>query len=154
MVLVDSYCFRACRESSSGFQGIVHFALHSSLISLLLEPLSVSHLQGRVQMTKPMGKSDDHSRVAIWTECRRMDKLLTKVPHFRMLRDTELITAGLAERAQKVIGNMSSFVPSLFRTSHGVGIRCNKGSLQSGNHYFLGAPCFVAAGVLIAAVEM
>ena len=42
-VVEDSYCFHACRESSIGFQGMVHFALHSSLISLLLEPLSVAH---------------------------------------------------------------------------------------------------------------
>jgi hypothetical protein len=31
-----------------------------------------------------MGKRDDHSLVAIGTECQRMDTLLTKVPHFRM----------------------------------------------------------------------
>jgi hypothetical protein len=42
-VLVDSYCFHACPASSIGFQVMVHFPLHSSLISLLLEPLSVAH---------------------------------------------------------------------------------------------------------------
>ena len=26
-----------------------------------------------------MGERDDHSRVAIWTECQRMDTLLTEV---------------------------------------------------------------------------
>jgi hypothetical protein len=35
--------FHACPESFIGFQVMVHFALHSSLISLLLEPLSVHH---------------------------------------------------------------------------------------------------------------
>jgi hypothetical protein len=78
-------------------------------------------------MTKPVGKSDDHSRVAIWTECRQMDKLLTKVPHFRMLRDTELITAGLAERAQKVIGNMSSSFLRFFAQVTGLAFAATKG---------------------------
>jgi len=40
-VLVDSYCFHGCPESSIGFEVMVHFALHSSLISLVLEPRSV-----------------------------------------------------------------------------------------------------------------
>jgi hypothetical protein len=31
-----------------------------------------------------MGKRDGHSCVAIWTECPRMDMLLTGVPHFRV----------------------------------------------------------------------
>ena len=42
-MLVDSYCFHACPESSMAFQVMVHFALHSSQISLPLVPLSVPH---------------------------------------------------------------------------------------------------------------
>src|SRR5262249_53579772 len=54
-----------------GFQGTLHFALHTSLILLFLGPLSVPHVS-RSEKPRLIGKRDDHSRVAIWTECQRM----------------------------------------------------------------------------------
>jgi len=91
--------FHACPESSIGFQVMVHFPLHSSLDSVLLEPLSVASLtMSRSDKPSLMGKRDDQSRVAIWTECQRMDMLLTESRIFLCRRDTESITASLAAR--------------------------------------------------------
>ena len=90
---------------------MVQFTIHSSPVSLLLEPLSVPHEQSRVQIGKPCGKRNDHGRVAIWTECQRMDTLLAESCIFLCRRDTESITVSLAAPAQKLARNMICFVP-------------------------------------------
>ena len=95
-----------------------------------------------------MGKRDDHSRVAIWTECQRMDMLLTESRIFLYRRDTESIDASLAARAQKLT---KQFFP-LSRQIPGLAFAATKRCLQSGTHHLLGPPWFAAAGVLT--VEM
>ena len=110
-VLLDPYCFHACPESSIGLVVMVHFPLHSSLISLLVEPRFQWLTNGVGFGLSLMGERGDHSRVAIWTECQRMDMLLTESRIFLCRRDTESIIASLTARAQKLTGNMSCFVP-------------------------------------------
>ena len=82
-----------------------------------------------------------------------MDMLFAESRIFLRRRDTESITAILAARAQKPIGNMSCFVPlspQVPRLAFAAAKRC----LQSGNRDLLGSPWFVAAGVLTAEMMM
>jgi hypothetical protein len=69
---------------------------------------------------------------------------------FLCRRDTESISAGLAARAQKLIGNMSCFVP-LSPQVPGLGTRCNKEvfAIWKPRSSRI-AVWFVAAGVLTA----
>ena len=149
-MLVDSYCFHGCPEPSIGFQGMLHFPLHSSLISVFSNRFQWLVKQCRVQMNQglwanatviaasPFGQS-----VNGWT-CSSPESRV-----FLCRRDVESITASIAARAQKLIGNMSCFVP-LFLQVPSLAFAPRKRSLQSGNHDLLGSRCFVAAGVLIA----
>src|SRR5690242_4996652 len=75
--------------------------------------------------------------------------LLAEVRIFVCRRDTESITPGLVARAQKLIGNMSCFVPlSPFRAVPGLGTRCNKEVSAIWKPTFRIAVWCVAAGVL------
>jgi hypothetical protein len=60
-----------------------------------------------------MGERDDDSRVAIWTECQRMDMLLAEVRHLSIPTGYRIDHSGLGARAKKVIGNMSLFCSPL-----------------------------------------
>jgi hypothetical protein len=131
-LLVDSYCFHACPESSIGFRGMVHFPLHSSLISVFSNCF-------QWQRSWP--------RVAIWAESQRMDMLLTGIPHFRVPTRRRIDHGSIAAPAQKLIGNMSCFVPLSLQVPS-LAFAATKRCLQSGNHDLLGSRCFVAAGVL------
>jgi hypothetical protein len=82
-----------------------------------------------------MGKRDDHNRVAIWTKCRRMDKLLTKVPYFRLPTSTE------THRQNELF-----FRLLLFRAGPRLGISLQKKvSANLENDAPLGAPWFIGS---------
>jgi|SRR5215469_1490486 len=83
-----------------------------------------------------MGKRDDHSRVAIWTECQQMDTLLTEVPHFQYAK------------------GMQNAILFLLRTGSSLAFAATNRCLQSGNHDLRGSPWFVAARVLTAEIVM
>src|SRR5215470_9323042 len=86
-----------------------------------------------------MGKRDDHSRVAIWTECQRMDTLLTEVPHFRMPTGYRIDHSGPRRTSTETYRQYELFCSS-FAQVPGLAFAATKRCLQSGNHDLLGSP--------------
>jgi hypothetical protein len=84
-VLVDSCFFHACPESSTGFQGMVHFSLHSSLISVFSNRFQWLIKQCRVQMNQALWANATVIAASLFGQSvNRMDMLLIGVPHFRV----------------------------------------------------------------------
>jgi hypothetical protein len=91
-----------------------------------------------------MGERDDHSRVAIWTECQRMDMLLTESGIFPIPAGYRIDHREPGRTSTETYRQYELFCSS-FTAGPGLGIRCNKECLQSRNHDLLGSPWFVAA---------
>src|SRR5690348_18371357 len=72
-----------------------------------------------------MGERDDHSHVAIWTECQRIDMLLVEVPHFPMPTGYGIDYCGPRRTSTETYTQNELFCFS-FTAGPGLGIRCNK----------------------------
>jgi hypothetical protein len=99
-----------------------------------------------------MNKRDDHSRVAIWTECYRVDTLLT-VPHFRMPRGYRMDHSGLGRTRKETYGQYEPFC-SLSHRSRAWHSLQQRGVCNLETTSFRIAVRFVAAGLLTAEMVM
>jgi chromosome condensin MukBEF MukE localization factor len=129
---------------------MVHFPLHSSLISVFSSRFHWLIKQCRVQINHALCANATVITASLFGQS--VNGWTCSSPESRIFvcrRDAALITASIAARAQKLVGNMSCFVrlsqqvPSL---AFGASKRC----LPSVNHDLLGSGCFMAAGVLTA----
>ena len=92
-----------------------------------------------------MGKRDDHSRVAIWTERQHMDVLLTEISHFPVPTGYRISHREPRRTSTETYTQFELFCSS-FTADPGIGIRCA--------HDLLGSPWFVEAGVLTGEMMM
>jgi hypothetical protein len=72
-----------------------------------------------------MGKRDSHRRVAIWTECQRIDMRLTGVPHFRVPTERG-IDHREHRRTSTETYRQHELLCSSFAAGPKLGIRCKK----------------------------
>jgi hypothetical protein len=124
-VLVDSYCSHACPESSIGFQVMVHFPLHSFLISLLLEPLSVDHQRCRVRMNQALWANATIIAASLFGQTVNGWTCSSPIPHFRVPTGYRI---DHREPRRTSTENYRQYerVCSSFTADPGLGIRCSK----------------------------
>ena len=73
-----------------------------------------------------MGERDDHSRVAIWTECQRMDTVLAEIPRFPMPTGYR-IDHRESRRTSTETYTQYELFRSSFTAGPELGIRCPRG---------------------------